>query len=902
MHYTCSPVQIERASSEEDNVMECNSPATSPDDVAVQPETSVKMFNFNTSMLGKGYLGRKKGRLGANRHLRVQGDDSTALSDDGSEHQFSPHDVEEDENAMGQRRRPWVDKQMSPYSSSGSAGGSAYVHDPREPRCSLSSQMYTNQCLPMEEDSPTSIGMGRSVGGPRYPTMHGHGEARSSFSNQMSDGHWLPMDDVLSPEENPRSIGMEQSFGEQRYMYPTGHRHREARSSFSNQMDPYTYPNAHDCSGSFGGSIQGSSRNFVYEPGWDHHPEGISSAVYSGGLSRWAPWKGATAQGNSNARHFAGQYSSNFAESHANHAWLEPGAIVHDESEHSEYTGNHIEYGGYAMGNPSKATDGLKSCPVPGCRQRVKNPGRHIEQYHRMSKEASRLYRNHVKVKALEQHRPRSTSGRLVETYKPCPICGEPFKRVMDHIRRMHKQEQGSNGDADGDSDGVVLARGEIEEPEGTGGELEAAAETDTETMGVSRVSEEGGGDWHQEQSENFGQECDEPETGYAPHMPSEEEPTPQEDDNASQRDGIVHSKKIKYKVDQEVLSLLAKFKAWVAAPIGTSLSSTTIGTYVPGCGRCIEFLGGTIKSIRNYERIGKPGGLMDQMKNNKKMARTTRTMLYGMLKLMEYLMMSNHPVFTPNEAATAYHTMQNFAISLRKPVQEEKEDRKIKGQQQVEELIPIIANYEATEHYKKVKSIFDKASRGKHVSKADLLDMRAYLITQLLAKNGHRTGVIANCLMSHYREAVLIGTCYQISVRRHKTSTGGPAILTVPKDMWKELTVYISQRRKYVGGGEHDGYLFPTTPGTKMQSTSIIGSLKRALKKKTTVNTIRALHVVIADEQRATPQQMTALAKQMCHSTKVQEAYYSVGSAQRNAAAATDDMTSRLNQYKACI
>ena len=125
---------------------------------------------------------------------------------------------------------------------------------------------------------------------------------------------------------------------------------------------------------------------------------------------------------------------------------------------------------------------------------------------------------------------------------------------------------------------------------------------------------------------------------------------------------------------------------------------------------------------------------------------------------------------------------------------------------------------------------------------------------------------------------------------------------MNVPKDMWEELNGYVSQQTKLVGGDENERYIFPTTTGTKMESTSLIGSLKRALNKKTTVNTIRQLHVVIADEQGATPHQLTALAKQMGHSSKVQEEYYAVGSAQRNAATVSNDMIARLNKYKACI
>ena len=1014
------------------------------DDVEVQPENTVREFNFNTSMLGKGYLSRRKSQLRPHRHLSVQDEDPAALSDDGyrSRYPSSSQGVEGDENATDLCRTHLVDNQMDPYPSSqeeksppldgargislgGSAGGSVYVPGRRDTRSSMFNKRSSDYCLPMDggfstensdrpmemdrylgeptytpvhgpgdsnsswsthmssdhwlpmddvfspEESARPIGMERYLGGPTYTTVHGPGNPRKSWSSQMSSDHWLPMDDVFSPEESARPTGRDRSLGGQTYTtlhgprdprnswynqmssdhwlpkdegfspedsarptggdrslggqtYTTLHGPRDPRNSWHSKMSSDTYPNGQNCraamGGSFGGSILASSRNFIDKLDWNHHAEGISSPEE---LSTWSPWKCTTTQGNSNAkpvsivqdqsqdREVSGEdddYDS-YARGNSN---AKPVSIVQDESQDREVSGEDVDYDSYAMGNLSKTADGSRLCPMPGCDRKVQKWAKHLEQYHRLGKEGSRLYINRLKVKDREQSRPRSQSGRLAERYQQCPVCGLSYTRVNDHIKKKHKKKERYSGGADGESvqrqpnsERSVLARGQRDvvdkEPDATGEEMHVAAETDNEAVVRRRVLEEGGGGWAQEQSDNVGQEWDESDINHAltnAQMRNEEGNTLHEAENMDSGDKSKHT----YKVNKEVRFLLEKFGQWAASPSGTSLSQRTVNTYVPACGRCIEYLGGTLESIQKYAEIGSPTGYMVE-KSKLEKARTTRVTVYAMLKLMEYLKMNRNTVFTNRDAASlAYDTVKNFAVSLRSDVQYEKEERKIFCQEKVEELKPIMANYDSTEHYRNTKDLFTKASTKSTVSNDEFLDMRAYLITELLRKNGHRTGVITNCLLSRFRKARQVGNTYQIDVNKHKTGRGGVAILTMPEDLWKELKVYVSVLPRAVQCGENDSYVFATRNGTSMESNGVIGAVKRALNLKTTVNHIRQMHVVIASEQKATPQEMDSMSKLMCHSTRVQKEYYDVSNRQLNAAQVSKEMGDRLKKYKACI
>ena len=792
--------------------------------------------------------------------------------DDGFDPEHSPTSMEMNRN-LGRRTNPTV-------------------HDSTAERRPFPNHMsWDHHLLSMDdvsdsEHSPTSMEMNRNLGRRTNPTVHDSTAERRPFPNHMSwDHHLLSMDDVSDSEHSPTSMEMNRNLGEG--TNPTVHDSTAERRPFPNHKysDLHWLPMDDVCDSEHSPTSMEMNRNFNHLDPRSPLSNHMSSdhdwlSTYS---SQYGP------RSMEMDRSLSGRkYPSVPGPKEARSALSTQMSIETHPQDCREARGVSFE----------KTADGYRLCPVPGCNRKVKKPGKHLEQFHKLGKQGSRVYLNDMKVKARDRYRPRSRAGRLVEQYKQCPICGFFVTRVPDHINRKHKNVLGSSGAADGgsqaqpDRDMSVLARKQIhvvdnQQGNCSGKDLQAAAEKGT-----------GAGD----QSDNVGQEFDETNVDYTLHMPNDEADTLHIDENASDTVCDVHSK-TKYKVDKEVHSLLGVFKDWLSAPVGTSLASTTITNYVPACGKFIEYLGGTIESIRNYQKIGLPGGYIEEItKSKKKKARSVQKSLYGLARLMEYLQWCKHPVFTSQEASVAHHTVKNYAASLRKPVQYEKEERKLRAQEEVEALTPILANYHSTEHYQKAKDIFAKATRENSATNDELLDMRAYLITQLLKKNGHRTGVITNCLMSEYRKPTRVGATYQITVTKHKTGGGGGALLVLSMDLWKELNLYVSLQLASLGYENDDSYLFPTLKGTKMQSNNIIKSISRALNHKTSVNTIRQMHVVVADDSGASPQQMSSLAKHMCHSTKVQGEYYDVPNRQRIAERVSGEMDARLMKYKACI
>lgn len=544
----------------------------------------------------------------------------------------------------------------------------------------------------------------------------------------------------------------------------------------------------------------------------------------------------------------------------------------------------------YAMGKCSKRQDGRKPCPLPGCNTYTYNPSQHLHQEHKIEKDIARVLCNQNKVIVRQQHRPRNPSGRLVPKYSKCPTCGLFYTRLDKHMNTHKTKEAFGHLEGLQAPSGHVDASGQVltyNDTEAAADHLQMPTNTCMEYIVGRRMPPP------TEQKDANGVDSGESDENCDLHLSSSGE----EDELIGQ----VKSSKIKYTVDIGVHQLLTKLKNWLSAPCGGSLSPQTVAAYVSCCGRCIQHLGGTIESIKNYETIGEEGGFMKHMTNEKRSSRTIRVHIYGMLKLVQYLKMKRHPVLTDGEADRAHQTLQNYASSLKKEVKLELEERKRVSAEQVDAVLPKLARYTSMPHYEKAKSACAQTASAKDVTEAQYQDIKAHLITMLLKQNGHRTGVITNCLMSEYRSATKMGTSYQISVSRHKTAIAGASILTITNDVWTDLVTYAFWRSQRVSD---QTYLFPTRNGTPMQSNNIIRCLHIALGIKTTVNTIRQLHVTLMYDEGASDEKKDCAAGQMGHTVKTQKTYYEVVSRKKKSAQATIDMAARLDRYaeQVCI
>ena len=99
-----------------------------------------------------------------------------------------------------------------------------------------------------------------------------------------------------------------------------------------------------------------------------------------------------------------------------------------------------------------------------------------------------------------------------------------------------------------------------------------------------------------------------------------------------------------------------------------------------------------------------------------------------------------------------------------------------------------------------------------------------------LLFSSTQRPGAVMNCTMGEYENRKEVDGVTVISVTSHKTSTGGPARLTLDRDAADMLEDYVSKIRPEIGGGPYL-LLLPTEQGsTKVER---MGPLYRLLERR---------------------------------------------------------------------
>jgi len=503
-------------------------------------------------------------------------------------------------------------------------------------------------------------------------------------------------------------------------------------------------------------------------------------------------------------------------------------------------------------------------CPLPDCNGTTQRAAKHLQQFHKMSSNAAKLVINLLTAYNRHKVRKRLTSRDKPDAYKECPVCGIFTTRVDKHML----------------SHTLDVRPKETEQPGQPVNTVKSAIKHSSCTTQVKDESFF----LEVEKSEQEGEEAN----ILLPHN-GENETTENKDDISSSDP----------KISQAVKALLEEFKQWQPSLAGGKLHKGTAKSYSGDCCKVIEYLGGTIESIREYRRLGLPGGLMETMMAKGKEPTTIRNMILAMAKLMLFIEEERHDVLSAEEANTAQKVLRNYKSSLRKEIALQRNRMKRKSQEEVEFLLPQMAQYEGTKHYKEAKLIIGKAQKGVQLNLHEFQHVKDYLITRLLIISGHRSGVIINSTISEYKHAKASTNSYIITVENHKTGPTGAARLTVLPDMWPELKLYVLIRLERI---ENDKFLFPTQTGKKMQASSVARSLVNALRMKACSNLIRKATVVLHNETDATREQMSDLATHMCHTEPTQKAYYDVSRKEKVAERVSNDIVSRLNKYKTMI
>jgi hypothetical protein len=497
----------------------------------------------------------------------------------------------------------------------------------------------------------------------------------------------------------------------------------------------------------------------------------------------------------------------------------------------------------------SKPAIRKQPCPLPDCDKFTSRATRHLEKFHSMSPNAAKLVSNLLKAHNRNSNRQVTQSGRLGDEYKECYICGKYETRLDKHIPKMHNMKYSKEK--------ALKFRA-----------LAASSEEENE--------EEGGMEMH----------C----TARAIGDTSDEDDTSGSESESESPDG---------EVDSRTEDILDEFKRWIKSPAGGSREKSTAENNTRSCRTALASLGGTIDSVKKYTLLGNPGGLMDKMNKDKKSPMTVRHMLSAVCQLVHFLHVKGYGSLNAEETARATTTLQNYGKSLKKTIKRYRQQSRVKAQEEVEKLLPQMANYTDTDHYNKTKLLIKNVTQDNSMTRPEFLRLKQYIITRLLITNGHRTSVITKCTMSEYQKAKLIEGGRIISIEEHKTSVDGQARLTVLPELWPELAVYVTWRVKMIKDKE---FLFPTRYGTEMQSSSLARCLKQALGLATNATLIRKATVVMHAKSGATTEQMGDLSTHMCHRPDVQSTYYEVSRKDETATRVARSIEERLGTFKQSV
>jgi integrase len=508
--------------------------------------------------------------------------------------------------------------------------------------------------------------------------------------------------------------------------------------------------------------------------------------------------------------------------------------------------------------------DSERDCPIVNCNSSANSIQKHLKQVHHMKPEAASHLVNVLKAQTRNEKRDRRPSGRLVDKYVKCPNCERWITRLDRHSLKClgNEEEKSLNLHLSSSSEDTLSSDWDVEIDEQA--HVTIKTEDPDEDKDLSLL--------------------------MPPLSSGDEEEISECNSDSTSMD---------FNVDKETSVLLNnEFHPWIMSPSGGKLSKGTSTCYVNGCHRAIAWLGGSITSIGEYEKLGLPSGLMEIMENDRKSAMTIRVMIYGVLKLVEFLQVTKNKVFSTEQATTALATLKNYSKSLSRDVRCQRQRKKRSAQDEVDILLPRMAHYVSSKHYHEAKSIIARADEGLPVSSAGFRHLKSYIITQLMLASGHRVGVVTNCLMSEYKGAKKQCKSRIITVENHKTAYSGEARFVVSTELWKELATYATLLSDRFEAGK---YLFPSLSGGMMQSNNVNRCLTTALNIKTTASLLRKSIVVLHKETGASKDQMADLAVGMCHKTVTQEEYYDVSRKDKMSLTVSEGLIGRLQTYKVC-
>jgi len=311
---------------------------------------------------------------------------------------------------------------------------------------------------------------------------------------------------------------------------------------------------------------------------------------------------------------------------------------------------------------------------------------------------------------------------------------------------------------------------------------------------------------------------------------------------------------------------------------------------------KMFDALGGRFKDVFRYKALVDKGGFLD---TTTKKPTTVKAYLCALRQYFTFEKTNNN-VIEVSTCVKAIENCQRWIRATRQEVSAQRHQLIESEQAVIPQVAKSLVDYDSTKHRRDAIMLLHTL-RGdpKTVpSTRDFLQIRDYLMIELMRQNGQRTGPIINSTIDDFDVANKIDDGYILKVKEHKTSKShGSARLCLSPEIYVEMKTWIAARRRYLkkrrsgggGGGEH---LFCCTSGKRMHSSRVSQVLKSVLGCCTINPTkIRKAHYLIQRKRGASKSELAEMAKHMTHSSQTADTWYDASDRDVNTAKVSGKM-----------
>jgi hypothetical protein len=202
--------------------------------------------------------------------------------------------------------------------------------------------------------------------------------------------------------------------------------------------------------------------------------------------------------------------------------------------------------------------------------------------------------------------------------------------------------------------------------------------------------------------------------------------------------------------------------------------------------------------------------------------------------------------------------------------------------------------------------SLLEQPGSQLDVSMTEYVDIRDFILTQIIIGNANRSGVLANLTLEQFHSAQFVDGHYVVSVVDHKTAfLYGPAKVILTPILYSWISVFVKYARCQItqrSTGDAK-YLFLSWTGQKLDSGQISRAIQSAWKKAVLGCEISCTMMhksAVSFIHQKCPEQKSNLADLMCHSTQTAGKSYRLVQRQQTSVAASSVLNEMMKTSSA--